>query len=180
MLKRFLLHIVSGILMVSCYTFNKPDKPKHLLSKKEMVNIIMDLKLLASSNGSNRKILEDNGIYSDDYVYKKYHIDSLTFASNNAYYSYYINDYEAIYKKVKDSLEALNEFYKELDKEELREKRKQDSISALRKKDSINNLITRDSIKLQITHDSIRQLKLKGKPKPKLIEPVSDKAVQSQ
>ena len=179
MVKRFLLYMISGVLMVSCYTFNKPDKPKHLLSKKEMVNIIIDLKLMASSNGSNRKILEDNGVYSDDYIYKKYHIDSLTFASNNAYYSFYINDYEAIYNKVKDSLEALNEFYKELEKEELKEKRKQDSISKIRKKDSINALMVKDSVALRATQDSIRKLKLK-RPEPRLIEPVSDKAAQSR
>ncbi|WP_188651897.1 DUF4296 domain-containing protein [Yeosuana aromativorans] len=171
--------MISGVLMVSCYTFNKPDKPKHLLSKKEMVNIIIDLKLMASSNGSNRKILEDNGVYSDDYIYKKYHIDSLTFASNNAYYSFYINDYEAIYNKVKDSLEALNEFYKELEKEELKEKRKQDSISKIRKKDSINALMVKDSVALRATQDSIRKLKL-NRPEPRLIEPVSDKAAQSR
>jgi hypothetical protein len=165
--------------MVSCYTFNKPDKPKHLLSKKEMVNIIIDLKLMASSNGSNRKTLEDNGVYSDDYIYKKYHIDSLTFASNNAYYSFYINDYEAIYNKVKDSLEALNEFYKELEKEELREKRKQDSINALKTRDSINNLRAKRFSELSAAQDSIRKLKL-NMPEPKLIEPASDKAAQSR
>lgn len=180
MLKRFLLYTVCGVMMVSCYTFNKPDKPKHLLSKKEMVNIIIDLKLMASSNGSNKKILEDNGVYSDDYVYKKYHIDSLTFALNNDYYSFYINDYEEIYKEVKDSLEALNEFYKEVEKEELREKRKQDSISKIRKKDSINGLRTKDSVAWRASQDSIRKLKLIEKSKPKLIEPVSDKAAQSQ
>ena len=89
-----------------------------------MINIIIDLKLIASSNGSNKRILEDNGVYSDDYIYKKYHIDSLTFASNNNYYSFYINDYEAIYNKVKDSLEALNEFYKELEKKRTQREKK--------------------------------------------------------
>ena len=178
MFKR-LLYTICAIMMVSCYTFKKPEKPKHLLSKKEMLDIIIDLKLLASSNGTNRKILEDNGIYSDDYIYKKYHIDSLTFALNNAYYSYYINDYETIYKEVKDSLEALNNFYKELEKEELREKRKQDSINKIRKKDSINALVKKDTIKLQASKDSLPKSQLK-KSKPKLIEPVSDKAAQSQ
>ena len=58
--------------MLSCYSFQKPDKPKHLISKKEMVNIILDLRLLASANGSNQKILQEKGAYSEDYVFEKY------------------------------------------------------------------------------------------------------------
>ena len=180
MLKRFLLYMFSGLLLVSCYTFNKPDKPKHLISKKEMINIIIDLKLLASSSGSNKKILEDHGVYSVDYIYKKYHIDSSTFASNNNYYAYYIDDYDAIYTKVSDSLNELSKFYKELEDKEFKEKIVRDSINFLRKKDSLNLLKKKDSLKLLKKDDSILGVNLKDKIKPKLIEPVSDKAAQSQ
>lgn len=167
MLKRFLLYMFSGLLLVSCYTFNKPNKPKHLISKKEMVNIIIDLKLLASSSGSNKKILENHGVYSEDYIYKKYHIDSSTFASNNNYYAFYINDYDDIYTKVSDSLKELSEFYKALEKKELKEKRARDSINSLRKKDSLSLLKTKDSLKLLKKDDSILDIHLKNKIHPK-------------
>ncbi len=182
MLKRFFTYIFLGILVVSCYTLNKPEKPKHLISKKEMISIIIDLKLISSSNGANKKILEKKDIYSDDYVYKKYNIDSATFASNNNYYAFYVKDYEEIYKKVQDSLEELSQFYTKLEDTERKEKRKQDSINSIRKKDSINSLLKpKASLKEKPEKDSIVNLNLKHKTKPKkLIQPVSDKASQSQ
>ena len=62
MFKRFIIYLFACLLMVSCYNISKPEKPKHLLSKKEMVNIIIDLRLLASANGSNQIILTNKGI----------------------------------------------------------------------------------------------------------------------
>jgi hypothetical protein len=130
--------------MVSCYNFNKPEKPNNLLSKKEMINIIMDLRLLASANGSNQVILKNKGIYSEAYVYEKYKIDSLTFALSNNYYAYYVEDYDEIYNKVKDSLEVLNKFYDELSLKEADEKRKNDSLNIIKAKDSLNLLKKKD------------------------------------
>ncbi len=181
MLKRFFTYMFLGFLAVSCYTMNKPEKPKHLISKKEMVNIIIDLKLISSSNGANKKILENKNIYSDDYVYKKYDIDSATFALSNNYYAFYVKDYDEIYTKVKDSLEELSQFYTKLEETELKEKKKQDSINAVRKKDSINNLLKpKASLKEKLEKDSILNPNLKNKTKPKkLITPVSDKVSQS-
>tara|TARA_R110000868_G_scaffold360484_1_gene622500 strand:+ start:7644 stop:8186 length:543 start_codon:yes stop_codon:yes gene_type:complete len=180
MLKRLFIYLFSGLLMVSCYTFKKPEKPKNLISKKKMVNIIIDLKLLSSSNGSNKQILDKLGIYSEDYVFKKYNIDSVTFASSNNYYAFYLEEYDEIYEKVQDSLEGLSGYYRQLETQEREEKRKQDSINTLRKKDSLNMLKLKDTIKIKALKDSISKLKIKNKPKPKLIEPVSDKVVQSQ
>ena len=129
-----------------------------------MVNIILDLRLLASANGSNQKILQDYGIYSEDYVYEKYKIDSSTFVQNNSYYAFYIEDYDEIYNKVRDSLDALKEYYDQLVIEEAAIKRKNDSIKNLRKRDSIKNL----------KREKPAEIKQNIKSKPTLIEPVSD------
>lgn len=180
MLKRFTIYVCTGLLMVSCYTFNKPKKPKHLISKSEMVNILIDLKLVISANGVNKKILENHGIYSEDYIYKKHNIDSLQFALSNNYYAYYVEDYDGIYAKVKDSLEALSKIYKELEAKELIEKRIKDSLNLIIKKDSISNFKIRDSIKALNRKDSVRGFKLKPKFKKGLIKPVSEKDFQPQ
>ena len=52
--------------------------------------------------------------YFNPDIWQKYNIDSLTFALNNNYYAFYINDYEEIYNKVKDSLTLLKTTYDEL------------------------------------------------------------------
>lgn len=170
MLKKIAISICAGSIMVSCFNFDKPTKPDHFLSKKDMINIILDFRLIASANGSNQNLLQNRNIYSDDYVYRKYNIDSLTFALNNAYYSYYVDDYNEIYIAVKDSLEGLKKDLELVIKEEEKQKRIKDSISRARERDSLN---------LRKEKDSALKNKL-NKLKPKLIQPVLDKELQSQ
>lgn len=178
MFKQIIVSLCVGLLMVSCYTFNKPKKPNHLISKKEMINIIIDLRLMASANGSNQRLLQNRNIYSDDYIYKKYNIDSLTFALNNSYYAYYVEEYNDIYTKVKDSLDILKKGLEDLVKKEEEEKRKTDSINRIRKKDSLRLKRKNDSIKLRQGIDTIFREKV-NKIEPKLIKPASDKGDQS-
>lgn len=97
-----------------------------------MVNILIDLKLIASVTAANDiKVLDSNYVQSEQYVYKKYNIDSTQFALSNNYYAFHLKDYEDIYTKVKDSLEALSRYYEDLELKELKERRTQDSIKAL-------------------------------------------------
>lgn len=180
MLKKITIYACLVLLMVSCYTNTKPKKPDHLLSKKEMVNIILDLRLLASANGANQKVLQNHGIYSEDYVYKKYNIDSAVFALSNKYYAFYVDDYDEIYEKVKDSLDKLKKDLDQLLKKEAEEKRKTDSINRIKKNDSLNLLKNIDSLKVLEHPDTLLEKKLRRKIKPKLIQPVSKTNSQSQ
>lgn len=120
------LSIFIGIILVatSCYQYNKPEKPKDLITKDQMVNILIDVKLLTSANGKNKKILEDSKLHPEAYVYKKYNIDSSRFANSNNYYSYYAEEYNEIYSKIKDSLGTLQNILKDLDKKEKEAKKK--------------------------------------------------------
>ena len=161
MLKKFVIYIGVMFTVVSCYKLNEPKKPKNLIPQQEMVNILIDLRLISSANGTNKKILDSLNIEAETYIYNKYKIDSLQFAESNNYYAFHIEKYEDIYKRVKDSLEALGNFYKELEKKEEAEKKKQDSL----------NLIAKDSLKGNIIKDNSEN---------GLIEPVSDIDAQSQ
>ena len=180
MLKRTTIYICTVLFMVSCYSIKKPKKPDHLLSKKEMVNIILDLRLLASANGKNQKLLQNHGIYSEDYVYKKYNIDSSTFSLSNNYYAFYIEDYDEIYNKVKDSLMELKKVLDATVLKENKEKRKTDSINRVKKRDSLNLLRRKDTLRVLYHGDTLLGKKLKEKTKPRLIEPVSDINSKSQ
>ena len=59
-------------------------------------------------------------------------IDSLQFALSSDYYAFYIDDYDDIYKKVRDSLKLLKELLEKQEEIEMEEKMKRDSINALK------------------------------------------------
>ncbi|WP_052143665.1 DUF4296 domain-containing protein [Wocania ichthyoenteri] len=200
-LKRLLVYLTIVLTATACYKYDKPKKPKNLISKDKMVNIIMDVRLLSSANGMNKITLEKNNLQAETYIYKKYNIDSLQFALSNNYYAYYVDDYKAIYDKVADSLDVLKNKFTDLAIQEEQEKKIKDSIQSIIKKDSIlifklkdhiRLLVKKDSLKPLIKKDSIRLIKMKDslnmlikkdsvtrfnlkKPKEEgLITPVSD------
>jgi hypothetical protein len=131
-LRKIIPYSIVLLVLVSCYKFKEPQKPKNLISKADMVNILIDLKIIASiTAGDDVKVLDSNQVQSQKYIYKKYNIDSTQFALSNNYYAFHLKDYEDIYFKVKDSLEALSRFYEDLELKELKEKRTQDSLKAI-------------------------------------------------
>jgi len=131
-LRKIIPYSIVLLVFVSCYKFKEPEKPKNLISKADMVNILIDLKIIASiTAGDDVKVLDSNQVQSQKYIYKKYNIDSTQFALSNNYYAFHLKDYEDIYFKVKDSLEALSRFYEDLELKELKEKRTQDSLKAI-------------------------------------------------
>lgn len=153
-LKRFLTYLSIILLVTACYQFKEPKKPKNLISKENMVDILIDAKIVGSANMANKRIMESHGVDLESYVFEKHNIDSLQFALSNEYYTFHIKEYDEIYQKVKDSLEALKIFYKDLEEKEeavVKEKRKQDSLQMLTTlKDSISNLKLHDSIKTRL------------------------------
>lgn len=159
------------ILFGACYQFDKPKKPKNLIPKSQMVNILLDMRLLASANGSNMTILLNNNIEPKTYIFKKYKIDSVQFVSSNNYYAYFVKDYEEIYTKVKDSLDVLKLKFRELEAQELLDKKEQDSLNRIKAKESLRPLITSDSL-------SQKALQKNFKEAGKLIAPVSENDFQ--
>lgn len=140
------LHIVIlALLMVSCHSLDKPKKPKNLISKEKMANILEDVYILNAAKGTNRSILEENGINPENYILEKYDVDSLQFSKSNDYYAFDVKSYEEIVTTVKDRLtfykDSLNE---QMDLENERKQLERDSINLI--KDSINSL-KKDSLK---------------------------------
>lgn len=117
--------------MVGCNGGNRPEKPKDLIAKDKMSDIMYDLYILNAAKGVNRKLLELNGIMPSEYVYEKYGIDSLQFAKSNAYYAYDTEVYTGIIDKMKATLEKDKELYEKLTKEE---QKVEDSLKDIEKK----------------------------------------------
>lgn len=85
------------VLLISCQdgVINKPDR---LIERDKMVDIIYDLALLDGIK--SRDPLNLQGVSPNEFVYKKYKIDSLQFAKSNQYYASDIRKYKKIYEEV--------------------------------------------------------------------------------
>ena len=127
-MKNIIILLVLVAFVCSCSNFEKHKKPKNLISKEKMVNILLDVSIVNSAKGLNKITLENNGVVPDQYIYQKYHIDSLQFISSNEYYTYNLNDYEDIINKVNDSLKTLKGIFETALEKEKIEERKMDSI----------------------------------------------------
>ncbi|UPS92270.1 DUF4296 domain-containing protein [Bizionia sp. M204] len=138
-MKKVVIYILLAAFVVNCTQFGKPKKPENLIAKKDMVAILVDLSLLSSAKGINKRTLEHNGISPEDYVYKTHQIDSLQFLNSNKYYSYNTKEYEAILKSVEDSLNKLKAKYRQVIEESIVQK---SDVKQLNTKK-----ITRDSIR---------------------------------
>lgn len=136
---RQLVYILIGFLIFGCGNSDRPSKPDNLISETKMSEIIYDVFVLNSAKGINRRILEQNGILPEDYVYEKHGIDSLQFANSNDYYSYDTKIYERIMSTVKQKIESekkINEVLVE------REEKTNDSLKAIKLKSKDSTLQT--------------------------------------
>lgn len=100
--KSILLGLI--ILFFGCNS-SSVEKPKNLIGKDKMVDILYDISLLESIKTQNI----NGGITTkmgNDYIYKKYKIDSLQFAKSNKYYASDLEEYKKMFEKVKEKLTA--------------------------------------------------------------------------
>lgn len=126
-------YILLFLVLSSCYKIDRPEKPMDLISKDKMIAVLVDISLMNSAKSVNKKIIEENGVIPDQYIYKTHGIDSITFAKSNNYYAYEISEYEEIYTKVKDSLDKLKKKYKAIETKEKEEEKIKDSINKAKK-----------------------------------------------
>lgn len=135
-----ILVILVSLLIVACQGIDKPKKPKNLISKDKMEDVLYDLYVLNAAKSINKKVLESNGIQPETFLFQKHKIDSLQFVESNNYYAYDTKTYETIVEKVKERMENDKVKYDAIAK---KEKKKQDSISEV-KKNSRDSLPPKD------------------------------------
>lgn len=98
--------IVLFILALLFFTISCKDttvkKPKNLIERKKMVDIIYDLALLEAAKSQTSGTLS----YPKpiEFIKNKYKVDSLTFAQSTQYYASDIKDYKKMYNEVKERL----------------------------------------------------------------------------
>lgn len=84
------------------------EKPKKLIDKKTMTNILYDLAILDALKSNQAPLLEQKNINPATYIYQKYAIDSLQLVENNKYYAADIKAYKKMYEAVEKRLEEAS------------------------------------------------------------------------
>lgn len=103
-MKKLVALIVLFSVFASCQK-SAVEKPDNLIEEDVMVDIIYDLAILDAIKSQNPASLDAHGINPNEYIYKKYKIDSLQFAKNDRYYATDIKKYKKIYDEVAKRME---------------------------------------------------------------------------
>ncbi len=109
-MKQFITVILILIFIISCTSNTIYKKPENLISKDQMVDLLVDMQLALSAKTVKNK----DGKRKIEYmhlVYEKYGIDSTRFSTSNFYYTTNIDDYNKILKKVKKRLDGMKKEY---------------------------------------------------------------------
>lgn len=139
------------MLILGCDGIQKPEKPKDLISKDKMSDILYDMYIINAAKGVNRKLLENEGVVPETYILTRHNIDSTQFANSNNYYAYNTDVYKSIVEKVKTKLEADKEKYEEIrDRENEETKERRDSIAQAKAKIKNKSLkLVKDTIDIK-------------------------------
>ena len=129
-------------LLVSCTSNTIFEKPKDLIPRDSMVNLIQEM-MIASSAKFVNNINSERDIQYMAFIYEKYKIDSARFNRSNTYYISTIDEYVNLFQEIKYSLEKKSNYFKRLKKQ--KDSLRRDSIIKLRRKQSIK----KDSINPQ-------------------------------
>lgn len=100
-MKRVVILICCVFSFIGCN--NSVPKPDNLIAKDEMIDILYDISLLEAIKAQS----VNGGIsskMSNEYIYKKYKIDSIQFLKSNKYYASDFEEYKNMFERVKEKL----------------------------------------------------------------------------
>lgn len=93
------------MLLINCKS-DTIEKPDNLVDEDKMVDVMYDLYLLNAIKSTNMNYLRENNITSANYVFEKHKIDSLQFSQSDLYYAADVEEYEKMYQRVTEKLQA--------------------------------------------------------------------------
>ena len=127
-MNKYLYILILSIFLGACTSNTILKKPKNLIPKEQMVDLLTDIFIADGGDHIKNLNLQRNVNYFP-YVFKKYQIDTTRFKESNYYYTSRIDDYDEILQQVDARLKALKQQFDD----EIKDK---DSITRI-KKDSI-------------------------------------------
>jgi len=149
--------IVLGIL-VGCKK-ELVKEPKRLINKEKMVDIMYDLALLDGMKVQDPTLSESLKISTNQYIFKKYKIDSVQFAQSNIYYAADYKQYEKMYNEVKARIEKnkvdVNALIRAKTKKDILESKAKKKLKLKKEADSIKK--AKQKLKLKKETDSLKK-----------------------
>ena len=109
-MKQFITIILISTFIISCTSNTIYKKPKDLISKDQMVDLLVDMQIALGAKSIKNKDGKSNIEYMH-LVYDKHGIDSTRFSASNFYYTTDIDQYNDILKEVKNRLDIMMEKY---------------------------------------------------------------------
>ena len=166
--------LILFVLLIACEANTANPPPAILIPEDTMGQILYDINLLKTIKNNRFGVEVPKEILNNNYILRKYNIADSTLKQNQIYYAQSPKRLSAMYnriyqrlEKVEDSIGVLaKKEQEELDKRLQREKdravqKSRDSIFALMLKDSIDLLKWKDDLGLFSGMDSILLLKWK-------------------
>jgi len=154
-MNKFFYIIILSAFFGACTSNTILKKPKNLIPKEEMVDLLTDIFIANGAMSVKNTNLQRNVNYFP-FVFEKHKIDTTRFKESNYYYTSRIDDYDEILGKVDKRLKALKHQYEnELKIRDSIKRTKRDSLkkSAPHKKFKPNEIIQelqKNSLKKEI------------------------------
>ena len=169
-MKKIMSFFILLIVLVGCKK-ELVKEPKRLIEREKMVNIMYDLSLLEAMKVENSALMDSFKNNSNQYIYKKYKIDSVQFAQSNIYYATDYKEYEKMYNQIKARLDKektqVNSLMKAEAKKEMLKAKKQKKLKTKKETDSIKKAKLKmakdsDSLKKVLFEEKKRRVQIKN------------------
>ena len=169
-MKKIASFFIILIILVGCKK-ELVKEPKHLIEREKMVNIMYDLSLLEAMKVENPVLMDSFKYNSNQYIYKKYKIDSVQFAQSNIYYAADYKEYEKMYIQIKARLDKektlVNSLMKAEAKKEMLKAKKLKKLKVKKEADSIKKAKLKtakesDSLKKRLFEEKKRRVQIKN------------------
>lgn len=101
-MKKIIVAVCCLFSIIGCNN-NPVEKPDNLIPKDKMIDILYDISLMEAIKNQNIQ----GGLSSkttNDFIYKKYKVDSIQFVKSNKYYVSNIEEYKKMFEKIKARL----------------------------------------------------------------------------
>ncbi len=109
-MNKFFNILILSVFLGACTSNTIIKKPKNLIPKEQMVDLLTDIFLADGGDNIKNVNLQRNVNYFP-LVFEKYQIDTIRFKESNYYYTSRIDDYDEILGEVDTRLKALKSNY---------------------------------------------------------------------
>lgn len=157
------------VLLIACEANTANPPPAILIPEDTMEYILYDITLLKSITNNRFGRGTSKAVLNNQYILRKYNIEDSVLKQNQTYYAQSPKKMAAIYNRIYERLERVEDsigLLVQKEQKELNERlqREKDSIAARKQKDSLALVKQKDSLKTLKEIDSLAILKRKDTP----------------